>query len=207
VLTYIAHLPSIYPGECAIYYYIPNDHSFLTAKSGHVSQRRYTLVLIGKSQCIDAASMHIGVEMGKRVRRSNKSRRSNQYEPNVTNMLDDLEYEMGTPTSEDLDKAYQQKVEELEKEYQQKAEELQRRHDEDMAIATEKAFLMMLHFPLEALLRYYWSKANKRKLEKFIEHTLDIYKGYIDGTVDIAEIKEHLWEHGGIRIIESISSL
>ena len=145
--------------------------------------------------------------MGKRVRRSNKSRRSNQYEPNVTNMLDDLEYEMGTPTSEDLDKAYQQKVEELEKEYQQKAEELQRRHDEDMAIATEKAFLMMLHFPLEALLRYYWSKANKRKLEKFIEHTLDIYKGYIDGTVDIAEIKEHLWEHGGIRIIESISSL
>lgn len=145
---------------------------------------------------MDAASMHIGVEMSKRVRRSNKSKRSNKYEPNVTNMLNDLEYEMNSTTREDL-----------EKEYQQKVEELQRRYDEDIVKATEKAFLMMLHFPLEALLRYYWTKANKRKLEKFIEHTLDIYKGYMDGSVDIAEIQEHLLEHGGIRIIETNSSL
>lgn len=145
--------------------------------------------------------------MGKRVRRSNKSKRSNQYEPNVTNLLSDLEYEMNPTTPETFEKEYRQKVEELEKEYQQKAEELQRRYDEDIARAVDKAFLMMLHFPLEALLRYYWSKANKRKLEKFIGHTLDIYKGYLDGSVDISEIKAHLLEHGGIRILESYSSL
>lgn len=148
--------------------------------------------------------------MGKRTRRSSKAPKPSVREPNAANMLEDLAYEAQLVDSSQaaaarkLELEYERKIKDLEAEYQKKYEDA---IEDLIKRAVEKAFLMMLHFPLEALLRYYWSKASKKKLEKFIEHTLDIYKGYMDGSVDIAEIKQHLLEHGGVRITDTISGL
>ena len=121
--------------------------------------------------------------MGKR--RSVKSRSKRSVDP----IMNDLNYELNKSD-----------IESVKKEYELKEAELKRRYEEDLQAATDKAFLMMLHFPLEVLLTDYWPKANKVKIEKYINSVIKLYEEYNAGCVDLNDIKKHIESYGGITI-------
>jgi hypothetical protein len=121
--------------------------------------------------------------MGKR--RSVKSRNKRSVDP----IINELNYELNKSD-----------IETIKKEYELKEAELKRRYEEDLQAATDKAFLMMLHFPLEVLLTEYWPRANKSKIEKYINCVIKLYEEYNAGSVDLNDIKKHIEDFGGITI-------
>lgn len=78
-----------------------------------------------------------------------------------------------------------------------RAEAIKEAHD----AAAEKAFILMLAIPLEVLITEdYWMKSAKRRLPKFIDEVLRVYKGYENGMISIDEMKDDLLEFAGIKI-------
>ena len=74
-----------------------------------------------------------------------------------------------------------------------------KRDAEEEAVNT--AFLLLLGLPLEVLLGDgYWKKSAKRKLPKFEEDLLSLYDSWEKGVITIEDIKQDLWEYGGIKL-------
>lgn len=67
--------------------------------------------------------------------------------------------------------------------------------------AVDKAFILMLALPLEVLLsEEYWMKSAKKRLPKFMDEILKLYKAYESGNIDLKDMEDDLWEYGGIRV-------
>lgn len=40
----------------------------------------------------------------------------------------------------------------------------------------------------------------KKRLPQFVNYILEYYKQWLDGNLDINQLKNDLWEHGGVRL-------
>ena len=81
--------------------------------------------------------------------------------------------------------------------------ELQRVKQEATDDAINTAMILLLTLPLTVLMEHYWQKSYLQRLPKFTELLLDYYTRWQDGELDIEELKNNLWEYGGIRLEES----
>lgn len=66
--------------------------------------------------------------------------------------------------------------------------------------AIDTAFTLMLALPLEVLKNKYWVKSAKRRLPKFLDEVLSLYENWDTGLLTIEEMREDLWEYGGIKL-------
>lgn len=67
--------------------------------------------------------------------------------------------------------------------------------------AVDTAFTLMLAIPLEVLIGDgYWEKSAKRRLPKFLEDVLSVYDSWNKGVLTIEELREDLWNYGGIKL-------
>jgi hypothetical protein len=65
--------------------------------------------------------------------------------------------------------------------------------------AVNQAMVLMLTLPLEVLITDYWPKTAYKRGQEFIEKVLALYHRWENGEVSMDELKEDLWEYGGIR--------
>jgi hypothetical protein len=73
--------------------------------------------------------------------------------------------------------------------------------EQAMNDAVDKVFILMLALPLEVLITEdYWMKSAKRRLPKFIDEVLSLYKAYEAGSISIEEMEEDLWEFAGVKL-------
>lgn len=75
--------------------------------------------------------------------------------------------------------------------------------DDATADAVNKAMTLMLVLPMEVLMDHFWKKTYARKIPQFTQHLLDMYSRWVDGELDMEELKKDLWEYGGVRLEES----
>lgn len=76
----------------------------------------------------------------------------------------------------------------------------QEAYDQAIKEVSEKAFILMLALPLEVLItEEYWMKSAKKRMPKFIDDILKLYKAYEEGSISMEEMEEDLWTFGGIR--------
>lgn len=80
--------------------------------------------------------------------------------------------------------------------------EINRAREEVFNDAINKAMLLTLVLPLKVLMDIYWPRSYKKRLPKFTEHLLEYYNRWESGEWDIDELKQELWEYGGIKIVE-----
>lgn len=66
--------------------------------------------------------------------------------------------------------------------------------------AIDTAFTLMLALPLEVLKEKYWAKSAKRRLPEFVDDVLSLYENWDTGLLTIEEMREDLWEYGGIKL-------
>ena len=67
--------------------------------------------------------------------------------------------------------------------------------------AVNTAFTLMLAIPLEVLIgEGYWEKSAKKRIPKFLEEVLSLYDSYEKGVLTMAEMREDLWNIGGIKL-------
>lgn len=64
------------------------------------------------------------------------------------------------------------------------------------------ALLLTLAMPCDILMKYYWQKTYTKKLPGFVQHLLDYYSAWLNGSLDIEALKTNLYENGGIKFIE-----
>lgn len=81
--------------------------------------------------------------------------------------------------------------------------ELQRVRKEATEEAVGVAITLLLNLPVKVLKEHYWKKTYKRKLPKFTEQVLDLYKQWQQGELDIDELKAEIREDTGITIEEA----
>ena len=62
------------------------------------------------------------------------------------------------------------------------------------------ALLLMWALPLMVLRDHFWQKSFQRQAKKFCEELFDLYSQWQDGGLDISDIRNDLWEYGGIRL-------
>lgn len=73
-----------------------------------------------------------------------------------------------------------------------------RKQARDEAVNT--ALTLMLALPLEVLKDKYWVKSAKRRLPKFMDNVLSLYESWEKGEVTMEELREDLWNYGGIKL-------
>lgn len=66
--------------------------------------------------------------------------------------------------------------------------------------AVDKVFLLMLAIPMEVLISDYWMKSAKKRIPKFIDDVLYLYKAYERGDITIEEMESDLKEFAGITL-------
>lgn len=81
--------------------------------------------------------------------------------------------------------------------------ELQRVRKEATEEAVGVAITLLLNLPVKVLKEHYWRKTYKRKLPKFTEQVLDLYKKWQQGELDIDELRAEIQEDTGITIEEA----
>jgi hypothetical protein len=66
--------------------------------------------------------------------------------------------------------------------------------------AVSIALTLMLALPLTVLKDKYWKKSAKERLPKFLEDVLSLYDNWDKGLLTIEELRDDLWEYGGIKL-------
>lgn len=71
-----------------------------------------------------------------------------------------------------------------------------------MEDAITTAMTLLLVLPMEVLMDHYWKKTYAKKIPEFTELVLQYYEHWQNGELDMDEMKEDLWEYGGVRLEE-----
>lgn len=71
--------------------------------------------------------------------------------------------------------------------------------------AVGTAFILMLAIPIMVLHDKYWVKTAKKRLPEFVDKCLDLWDAYNKGYVTLDELKDTLWEEGGVKLERSES--
>lgn len=69
--------------------------------------------------------------------------------------------------------------------------------------AVNIAMVLLLTLPLEVLKNHYWIKSYAKRLPEFTNYVLDYYERWQNGDLDIDQLREDLWEYGGVKLMES----
>jgi hypothetical protein len=81
--------------------------------------------------------------------------------------------------------------------------ELVRMKQEAMEEAVNTAMLLLLSLPLKVLMEHYWTKSYPKRMPEFINYVLVYYEQWQKGELDMDELREELWEYGGVRLEEA----
>ena len=68
---------------------------------------------------------------------------------------------------------------------------------------TNQALILMLSIPLMVLKDHFWKKSFRQRIPKFMEEVFKLYEAWQDDEIDINDLRQELWEIGGIRLEES----
>ena len=68
--------------------------------------------------------------------------------------------------------------------------------------AVNTAMILMLTLPLEVLMDHYWTKTYDKKIPEFTNYVLEYYKKWENGEIDMDQLRDDLWEYGGVRLEE-----
>lgn len=74
--------------------------------------------------------------------------------------------------------------------------------EEDLKRIKQEAMTLLLVLPMEVLMDHYWKKTYAKKIPEFTELVLQYYERWQNGELDMDEMKEDLWEYGGVRLEE-----
>jgi hypothetical protein len=96
-------------------------------------------------------------------------------------------------TKEQLDKM-------IEAELKDKIQEIKQEATSD---AVNTAMVLMLSLPMVVLMEDYWQKSFSQRIPKFIDRVFGLYEDWQDGKVELDDLRDKLWEIGGIRFEES----
>lgn len=66
-----------------------------------------------------------------------------------------------------------------------------------------RALILLLTLPLEVLMDHYWPKSYVERLPKFTNYLLEYYEQWQNGELDLDELRQDLWEYGGVKFEES----
>ena len=69
--------------------------------------------------------------------------------------------------------------------------------------AVNTAMVLLLTLPLEVLMDHYWTKSYPKRMPEFINYVLVYYEQWQKGELDMDELREELWEYGGVRLEEA----
>lgn len=81
-------------------------------------------------------------------------------------------------------------------------DELDHMRQEAMEEAINTAMLLLLTLPLKVLMDHYWKKSYTKRMPEFINYVLEYYEQWQKGELDMDELREELWEYGGVRLEE-----
>lgn len=68
--------------------------------------------------------------------------------------------------------------------------------------AVNTAMVLLLTLPLEILMKHYWKKSYEKRIPEFTNYILNYYNMWQNGELDMDELREDLWEYGGVRLEE-----
>lgn len=64
----------------------------------------------------------------------------------------------------------------------------------------DEVFILLLAIPMEVLITNYWMKSAKKRIPKFIDDVLYLYKAFENDEITIQELEDDLKEFAGITI-------
>lgn len=71
----------------------------------------------------------------------------------------------------------------------------------------EEILRMMIVIPTNVLISDYWEKTAKKRIPKFVEDCLSLYKSWSEGAVSMEEMQNLTEEYAGIKLIDSGSDV
>ena len=80
--------------------------------------------------------------------------------------------------------------------------EIHRVREEAFDDAINVAMILLLTLPLKVLMDKYWKKSYVQRLPQFTEYVIEYYQRWQNGEIDIEDLKQDLWEYGGVRLEE-----
>lgn len=83
---------------------------------------------------------------------------------------------------------------------EQMESELARVKKEASEDAVSTAMVLLLTLPLEVLMNHYWKKTYTKRMPEFVNHVLTYYAMWENGELDLEELRNDLWEYGGVRL-------
>ena len=97
--------------------------------------------------------------------------------------------------------------EELEKIRRQEYDRARKTIKEKSDRIAEDILKMMIVIPTNVLINDYWEKTAKKRIPKFVEDCMSLYRSWSEGTVSMEEM-QHLTEgYAGIKLIDSGSDI
>ena len=82
------------------------------------------------------------------------------------------------------------------------ADELEKAKQEGYQKGLNHALLLTLAMPCDILMKHYWQKSYVKRLPGFVQHMLNYYNAWLEGDLDIDELKTNLYENGGVKFVE-----
>lgn len=100
-----------------------------------------------------------------------------------------------TLTAKELEQLEQR----IRKEEQQKAKQMVL--DKTKALAND-ILIMMLVIPTNVLIADYWQKTAKKRIPKFVDDCMSLYRAFINGTVKMSEMVELTEQYAGVNLVQ-----
>ena len=97
--------------------------------------------------------------------------------------------------------------EELEKIRRQEYDRARKTIKEKSDRIAEDILKMMIVIPTNVLINDYWEKTAKKRIPKFVEDCLSLYKSWVEGNVSMEEMQNLTEEYAGIKLIDSGSDV
>lgn len=88
----------------------------------------------------------------------------------------------------------------VEQEIKKQLEEARREGFDD---GMNKALVLMLAIPMEVLMHDYWPKSFPQRIKGFMDKVIDLYTAWQNDEVEIQDLIDDLWEHGGVKLKET----
>lgn len=97
--------------------------------------------------------------------------------------------------------------EELEKIRRQEYDRARKTIKEKSDRIAEDILKMMIVIPTNVLINDYWEKTAKKRIPKFVEDCMSLYRSWSEGTVSMEEMQHLTEEYAGIKLIDSGSDI
>lgn len=115
----------------------------------------------------------------------------------------ELDRKMGRFNKENRPKTYNLTLDQMREMWQKESmERLAKAKKEATDEAVNTAMILLLTLPMKVLMDHYWTKSYEKRLPGFINHVLEYYEKWQNGELDMDQMREELWEVGGVKLEE-----